>query len=182
MTVAGRLFAVVGPSGAGKDTLLAAACAEQPDLVLVRRVITRPETAGGEAFEGVSEAEFDARLAAGAFAIWWPAHGLRYGIPAGIDADLAAGRDVVFNGSRAALAEAAARYPGLRVLLITARPEVLAGRLAERGREDAADIEARLARAAYVLPAGLRADVIENNGTVAQASNALLAALQPVSG
>lgn len=38
----GRLFAVVGPSGAGKDTLIAAALAARPDLAIVRRVITRP--------------------------------------------------------------------------------------------------------------------------------------------
>ena len=67
----GRLFAVVGPSGAGKDTLMAAARAARPGLVLVRRVITRPESAGGEDFEGVGETEFALRLAAGDFALHW---------------------------------------------------------------------------------------------------------------
>ena len=43
----GQIFAVVGPSGAGKDTLMAAAARARPDLHIVRRVITRPATAGG---------------------------------------------------------------------------------------------------------------------------------------
>ena len=63
------VFAIVGPSGAGKDTLLAGALAARPDLVLVRRVITRPTEAGGEDFDGVTEAVFAQRLAAGDFAL-----------------------------------------------------------------------------------------------------------------
>ena len=55
--MAGRLFAIVGPSGAGKDTLIAGAKAHLPDLVVTKRVITRPAAAGGEDFEGVTEAE-----------------------------------------------------------------------------------------------------------------------------
>ena len=50
----GAVFAVVGPSGAGKDTLIEAARQARPDLVIVRRFITRPESAGGEDFHGVT--------------------------------------------------------------------------------------------------------------------------------
>lgn len=175
----GRLFAVVGPSGAGKDTLLAAAAAARPDLTIARRVITRPAEAGGEPFEGVSPAEFAARAAAGAFALSWSAHGLHYGIPAGIDATLAAGRDVAFNGSRAVLEEAARRYPGLTVIHVTAPAPVLAARLAARGRESADDIAARLARAAFTLPPGLTVRVVDNGGPLAAGTAAFLAALQP---
>ena len=56
----GQLIAVVGPSGAGKDTLIEAARRARPDLLIVRRVITRPTESGGEDFEGVTEAEFRA--------------------------------------------------------------------------------------------------------------------------
>jgi ribose 1,5-bisphosphokinase len=178
----GRLFAVVGPSGAGKDTLLAAAAAARPDLVVVRRVITRPEAAGGEPFEGVSEAEFAARAGRGAFALTWDAHGLRYGIPATIDAALASGRDVAFNGSRAVLEQAAARYPGLVVVLVTAPVPVLARRLAARGREDAAAIAARLARAGFALPPGFVLRVVDNGGGIEAGVAAFLAALAPEPG
>ena len=56
----GRLVYCMCPSGAGKDNLIEAARHARPDLVIVRRVITRPESAGGEAFTGVTEAEFRA--------------------------------------------------------------------------------------------------------------------------
>lgn len=180
--MSGRLFAVVGPSGVGKDTLMRAARAAHPALVLARRVITRPSEAGGEDFDSVTEAEFDRRRAAGAFVLHWRAHGLRYGIPAAVRADLAAGRDVLFNGSRAGLAEAAAEFPALHILHVTARPEVLAARLAARGREDAADIARRLARTPGLpqgLPAGLPVTGIDNSGTLDAAVAAFLAALQP---
>ncbi|WP_132461599.1 phosphonate metabolism protein/1,5-bisphosphokinase (PRPP-forming) PhnN [Rhodovulum marinum] len=175
----GRLFAVVGPSGAGKDTLMAAAWARRPDLVLARRVITRPADAGGEAFDAVDAAAFERMRAVGAFALHWRAHGLSYGIPAAIDGELVLGRDVLFNGSRAVLGAAAARYPGLRVLHVTARPETLAERLAGRGRESAEDIAARLGRADYALPEGLRVTRVSNDGALEHAVAAFLDALQP---
>lgn len=175
----GRLFAVVGPSGVGKDTLLAAVQSARPGLHVARRVITRPAGAGGEVFEAVTEAEFARRLAEGAFALHWRAHGLCYGIPAMIDGVLAEGRDVLFNGSRAMLGEAAARYPGLRVLHVTARPETLARRLAGRRRESAEEIAARLERADHALPDGLAVTPIANDGALSEAVAALIAALQP---
>lgn len=177
----GRLFVVVGPSGAGKDTLMAAAWLQRPDLVLVRRVITRDPGAGGEDFDAVSVAEFRRLQAEGAFALDWEAHGLFYGIPRDIDFALAEGRDVLFNGSRAMLAEAARNYPALRVLHVTARPDTLAQRLAGRGRESAEDIAERLRRAAYALPTGLNVTEIPNDGALEDAVARLLVALQPES-
>ena len=90
----GRLIAVVGPSGVGKDTVMAALVAADPRLALVRRVITRPSDAGGEDFDGVDRATFETMRDAGAFALWWSAHELSYGIPVEVDAALAAGRDM----------------------------------------------------------------------------------------
>lgn len=177
--MAGRLFAVVGPSGAGKDTLLQAVRDRRRDLHIARRVITRPEDAGGEPFEGVTEAEFARRKAAGAFALDWQAHGLHYGIPATIDAALAEGRDVLFNGSRAMLGTAWEMYPGLTAIHVTARAPVLAERLAARGRESRDDIARRLARSSYEIPYGIPIRVVENNGPLDAAVTAFLAALQP---
>lgn len=177
----GGLFAVVGPSGAGKDTLLAGALAARPDLACVRRVITRPEMAGGENFEGVDDNEFARRLAAGDFALHWQAHGLRYGIPAAALAPRAVGRDVVFNGSRAALPEARRRFPEMAVILVTAPVAVIAARLAARGRESEADIAERLFRAGFDLPEGISPRVVMNDGTPEAGIARFLAALQPES-
>lgn len=167
-----RLFAVVGPSGAGKDTLMAAAAA-RPGVALVRRVITRPAAAGGEDFDGVTPAEFARRRAAGDFALDWQAHGMSYGIPRALpDAPV-----VLMNLSRQVLDRAAAVFPGLGVLNVTARPEVLAARLAARGREDATDIAARLGRDAPLAPCGSAVTTIDNSGPLADAAAAFLAAI-----
>jgi ribose 1,5-bisphosphokinase len=173
----GRLVAVVGPSGVGKDTLLAGAVAQRPALILARRVITRPEEAGGEPFEGVSLVEFEARKSRGAFALHWVAHGLSYGVPASILPQMAAGRLVMFNGSRAVLGRARALFPDLAVILITADSATLRRRLAARGRESGADLDHRLARAGFALPEGITPEVVDNSGPVAAGVQALVAVL-----
>lgn len=177
------LVAVVGPSGAGKDTLMEgarAALAADARLRFVRRAVTRPAGAGGEDHEPLDREAFLARRGAGGFALWWEAHGLLYGIPRDIEADLAAGRAVVANLSRGVLAEAAARHI-LRVLEITAPPEVLAARLAARGREDAAMVAARLAREAPP-PMGLDVRRVMNDGPVATGVAAVVAVLREAAG
>ncbi|MFP4240121.1 MAG: phosphonate metabolism protein/1,5-bisphosphokinase (PRPP-forming) PhnN [Rhodosalinus sp.] len=175
--MSGRLIAVVGPSGVGKDTVMAAMAARRPDLHIVRRAVTRPAS-GTEPFAPVTEAEFARRDAAGEFALAWRAHGLAYGLPRAELAGLAEGRDALANLSRRVLAEARARFPRLVVLALHASADVLAQRLSGRGRETAEEIAERLAREAP-LPAGLDVVRIENAGTVDAAAEAALAALYP---
>jgi ribose 1,5-bisphosphokinase len=76
----------------------------------------------------------------------WRANGLDYGIPVQIDEWLDLGRNVLVNGSREHLAEARRRYPTLLAILLTVKSEVLRHRLVRRGRENSAEIEARLQR------------------------------------
>jgi ribulose-bisphosphate carboxylase large chain len=163
MQEAGTLVLVVGPSGAGKDTLLDAArrrLAGDARIRFARRVITRPAEAGGEEHEAVSDAEFASRR----FALAWDAHGLHYGIPEQAAADVRAGRVVVANVSRTVIAQAAARFP-VQVIEVTAAPATLAARLGARGRESAADIAARLARQVPVPP-GVPVLRVANDGAV----------------
>ncbi|MEL6233107.1 MAG: phosphonate metabolism protein/1,5-bisphosphokinase (PRPP-forming) PhnN [Pseudomonadota bacterium] len=173
----GRLIAVVGPSGVGKDSLIDALIAAEPGMRRARRVITRPASAGGEEFEGVSEAQFHRRREAGAFALSWGAHGLYYGIPIETVAAVTQGAQLLANLSRGALSDAAARYPAVHVLSVTAPPEVLVERLAHRGRETQADIARRLARPAAAPPPGMPVTSIENAGPIADAVAAARAAL-----
>ena len=177
----GLLVAVVGPSGAGKDSVMAGLCAARPGIALVRRVITRPSDAGGEDFDGVSSETFEARRAAGDFALHWQAHGLSYGIPRAQTDRMAEGRILLVNLSRQVLAQAHAQFgPAFRVLAITAPREVLARRLTARGRETPEDIARRLDRS-MALPEGLPGDLpvteIDNGGALDRAVQDALTAL-----
>lgn len=177
------LVLIVGPSGAGKDTLLGAArvaLADEPRMRFVRRVVTRSASGPGADEAFLDEAEFHARCDANEFALWWHAHGLLYGVPADIAGDLAAGRVVVASVSRAVLAEAAARFP-VRVVEITAPREVLARRLAARGREDAEAVAERLSRS-VAIPEGLAVRKLVNDGTVEEGARALVALLREIIG
>lgn len=173
--MAGRLVCVMGPSGAGKDTLIAYARARSdPTRVLfAHRYITRPTEAGGENHVALTAAEFAARRAAGLFALAWESHGYAYGIGSELDLWLAAGFTVVANIARAAWSDAARRYPGLSGVLVTAAPAVLAERLAARGREDAAAIAERLKRE-VTLPEDPAIHRLDNSGDLAVAGEALL--------
>lgn len=171
----GVLVLVVGPSGVGKDTLIAYCRSRllgRADVVFVRRVITRPAGDDIETHESVSTAEFKRRAAAGEFAIHWDAHGLRYGIPVSIGADLAAGRKVVLNGSRTIVDDARRRYGRVLVISVEADREIVGERLRRRGREPGADIDRRLLRGTVAeLGDVLR---IDNSGPVDKAGDALL--------
>jgi phosphonate metabolism protein PhnN/1,5-bisphosphokinase (PRPP-forming) len=173
------LVLVVGPSGAGKDTLINAAKAALADdarFVFPRRVVTRPAMAALEDHDSVTPEEFALREANGAYALSWDAHGLRYGLPASIRDDIAQGRVVVMNSSRKMITAARHEFPGAVVLLVEARPEMRAQRLAGRGRETAAEIAARLARDVDdALPNAIR---IDNSGAVADGIARFLAVLR----
>jgi ribose 1,5-bisphosphokinase len=177
----GRLVLVVGPSGVGKDSVLdgaRSALKDNPDVVFPRRVVTRAPGLGGEDYIPASETDFTAMAERGEFALHWPAHGLQYGIPRSIEADLAAGRQVVVNVSRGSITEARRKYPGLLVIGITASPEVLRRRLEQRGRESPAEIEERLGRAAAFRLQGDDVAILNNDGALADTVQAFLALLQ----
>lgn len=167
------MLVVVGPSGAGKDTVMAAwrqrAAQLGKTLHIAQRAITRPALAGGESHEAFSDAQWQAACDGGAFAMHWRANGLAYGVRMRELRALEAGT-VLLNGSRAALAAIRARAPHCRVVQITASAKVLAQRLRARGREDAQAIEHRLARAALV-PADF---TLSNDGSVADSVAALM--------
>jgi phosphonate metabolism protein PhnN/1,5-bisphosphokinase (PRPP-forming) len=175
----GRLVLVVGPSGAGKDTLInraREALGDDPRYEFVRRVVTRPADPGLEDHETMTPEAFAIAEEAGAFALSWEAHGLRYGIPIAIEEAMAAGRVVVANGSRRIAAEALKRYPKTEIILIDAPVDVRAARLASRGRETIADVSERLKREASV-PSSLPVTRILNGGAVEPALAAFLDAL-----
>lgn len=174
----GRLAYVMGPSGAGKDTLIAYARSrlDPAAVAFVRRYITRPAEPEGENHIALTHAEFAARREAGLFALSWSSHGFCYGIGIEIDSLLARGLVVAVSGSRAAWPEAKARYPGLFSILIEAPVELRARRLATRNREDKTAIRARLDRD-VTLPSDAALYRLDNSGAIAEAGDKLAAML-----
>ena len=139
---------VVGPSGAGKDTLLGlarAACADNSNIVFPRRVITRAASASEEN-EEVSVGTFQEALTRGDYAMHWEAHGHRYALLRAIDDEIRSGKTVVANVSRTVIGAVRRAYADVVVVSITAPPDVLAERIAMRARNSDGRLESRLHR------------------------------------
>lgn len=163
----GRLVLVVGPSGAGKDTLMNAlrdSLEGDPAYIFARRLITRTKDGATEDHDSISSAEFNSLSSKGHVALAWEAHGLGYILPESIDDGIRAGHTVIANGSRQILNQARRKYASLIILLVTAPIDVLAGRLAARGRESREEISRRLSRADIDMPNVPGVIRIDNSG------------------
>ena len=179
MSARGTLFLIVGASGAGKDTLIAAArsrLGQTGRYSFPRRTITRLHQAGGEDHVETTVEEFERLERDGAFATSWRAHGHAYGIPASMAMELAGGRNVVINVSREIVPDARRRFAPVHVIEVTAPADLRTARLRSRGREKDDAIAPRVARLAAVEPD----DIVANDGELERAVAAFLAALTKV--
>jgi len=151
----GRLIVVVGPSGAGKDSILKGAANyfhDNPRIDFVRRVITRECDPSSEVHASVTEAQFISLKKRGAFSVSWQANGLYYGLPVEVLAKIAQGQLLIANGSRAAVADLRSTFNPLTIVHVNVTQDVLAERLASRRRETAEQIEQRLHRNQTIIP------------------------------
>ena len=165
---------VVGPSGAGKDSVLRYAMARfagDPRFAFPRRCITRVVDAAAEDHESVDERIFDELARQRAFAMIWEAHGHKYGVRSEIDTALELGQTVAVNVSRTIIAEAAERYQNAVVVEIIADPAVRAARLTARGREAVEDVELRTRREVVTPAHPLPHHTIRNDGKISDAGD-----------
>jgi ribose 1,5-bisphosphokinase len=179
----GAFVAVVGPSGAGKDSIMRAAAAKlmhDPAFVFVRRIVTR-EADSNEEHDTTDAETFNALERSGAFALSWSANGLSYGLPATLFDDLAEGHVVAANVSRDSIPAVRHRFLRSMVVHITASVEVLRERLAQRGRESEEERDLRIARS-LMREQSVKADVrIENNGSLDEAAERFVNVLRALS-
>ena len=162
----GRLIAIVGASGVGKDTVMAHLRDTVPALHWATRVITRPADPNGENHVVMSDQEFAACKEQGDFALDWQAHGLHYAIPHNSLNTLKEGADVLVNLSRKTLLAAHELGFELVIINLTATRAVLAERLAKRGRETSQQIEDRLNRSVPSFPHALNVTDIDNSNRI----------------
>ncbi|MBC8210616.1 MAG: ribose 1,5-bisphosphokinase [Gammaproteobacteria bacterium] len=149
MSTIARLYFLVGPSGAGKDTLLRELkknqYAETQPLV-AHRYITRDPREGDENHVELCPFDFNRRLEAGLFLFNWESHGYQYAIGREVKKWVKSGHNVIINGSREYFPVAREILPALVPIWISVSEQILRQRLISRGRETAEQIEQRILR------------------------------------
>ena len=164
---------VCGPSGAGKDSVIALArqaLAARSDIVFAQRIITRPAQPGSD-HEAATREEFNTLVRGGGLAWHWHAHGFDYGVPLRYAHQVAWGRIVVLNGSREH-ARQLASDPLVHCVLVSAPPDQLVSRLRERGRDEPGSVAERLARNEGLGP--VQPDLVIHNDAAAEVAGAVL--------
>ena len=173
---AAPLVYIMGPSGAGKDSVIQYARrklnAAHP-VLFAHRYITRPIGEDIENYIALTPAEFAQRKNHGLFAFDWGAYGLSYGIGTEVRTWQSAGFTVVVDGSRAHFMRQANLLDDVAPVLITASGDALRARLTGRQRENSEAIERRLQRAAAISVAHGSLITIDNSGLLDQAGDQL---------
>jgi guanylate kinase len=147
--VAGLLFIVSAPSGAGKTTLVERLVEELPHLRMSRSYTSRPARAGesdGVDYNFVTRDRFEAMIAAGDFLEWADVFGNLYGTCASdTERLLASGEDVVLvidvQGARQVRQKG---VPATSIFVMPPSFAVLEQRLRGRSKDSDASIQRRL--------------------------------------
>ncbi len=176
-----RLMYVMGPSGAGKDSLLDWLKNKLPahaPIHFAKRTIDRPLQASGEQHESVDSATFERLKKEKSFAMHWQANGRQYGVRHAELEPLKQQHWLLVNGSRAYLPEALRQFDGMNVLHVSASAEILRTRLLARQRETLEVVEARVQRAvAFSVPPTCRCISVLNDSSLDEAGAVLMSAL-----
>ena len=176
-----RLTVVSGPTAVGKGTVVAQLSVDHPEIFVSVSATTRPPRPGeinGRHYLFVSEAEFDALVAADSLLEWAVVHGRhRYGTPrAPVLAALDEGRPALLEIDLQGARQVRIRCPDAQfVFLAPPSWDELVRRLIGRGTETAAQQARRLETARAEMASQSEFDHVVVNGEVGQAVHDLVA-------
>ncbi|MDR0777311.1 MAG: guanylate kinase [Azonexus sp.] len=150
--MAGNLYVVAAPSGAGKTTLVRLLLEHEPAVRLSISTTTRaprPGEADGREYHFVDAAAFRAMIDRHDFLEWAEVHGNFYGTSQKwIAEQLAAGADVLLEIDWQGAQQVRAQFPqAIGVFVLPPSMEELARRLSERGTDSNEVVARRLAAA-----------------------------------
>ena len=169
MTMAGRLFVVAAPSGAGKSSLVNALLARESGLAVSVSHTTRAprgQERDGREYWFVTTERFEAMVAAGDFLEHARVHGNCYGTSrASVQALLEAGRDVVLEIDWQGALQIKALFPSaVLVFILPPSWDELERRLHGRGEDRPEVIAERLANAHHEVAQAANFDFAIING------------------
>ncbi len=150
--MAGDLFVVVAPSGAGKTSLVNAMLADEPGIRLSVSCTTRPPREGevdGREYRFLARPAFEAMVAAGDFLEHAEVYGNYYGTSRRwIDEQLAAGHDVLLEIDWQGARQVRRLFAGMvGIFILPPSLGELRRRLTARGKDSPEVIERRMASA-----------------------------------
>ncbi len=152
MDYPGNLFVVAAPSGAGKSSLVKALreldSKVQPSVSHTTRAPRGQEKHGRE-YYFVSDAEFDAMIAAGQFLEWAQVHGHRSGTSrAAIEARISHGEDVILEIDYQGAFQIKQLFSNtVLIFILPPSLEELRARIERRGEDSPEKIELRMQNA-----------------------------------
>lgn len=172
--MAGNLYVVAAPSGAGKTTLVRLLLEQEPDVHLSISSTTRAPRVGeqhGREYNFIDMATFKAMIERQEFLEWAEVHGNFYGTSKKwITEQLAAGSDVLLEIDWQGAQQVRACFPeAIGVFILPPSMEVLTERLTGRGTDSADVISRRLAAAQAEMRHVGEFDYVIINDQLAQA-------------
>ena len=166
---------ISGPSGSGKNSVLARVRQSVPNLTYSVSVTTRAPREcelDGVHYFFVKHDEFVSRMEAGEFLETAEFCGTYYGTPRLVERSLSAGEDVIMDIEiRGADQVRAAVSDAVFIFLVPPSYAELRARIERRGSESPEAVERRLAKAVEEIPAVFRYDYVVMNYDLGQAAD-----------
>ncbi len=180
--MAGILFIVCAPSGAGKTSLVAELLKREPSMRLSISYTTRAPREGekdGREYHFVDKPEFERMIAAADFLEHANVHGNYYGTSRRwIEREIAGDHDVLLEIDWQGAAQVRGLFPGLLgMFILPPSLEELRRRLQSRGKDTPETIERRLAGAREDISHVLELEYIIVNDRFDQALDDMLAVI-----